>query len=86
MLFDESYLGPFTFDDEYDEDFDDDVSDESFDEYDEDFENYEEAFNDDYDVDAPYDDVEPEDGYRNAFANDGEELIDDEEDFFDEDE
>ena len=61
--------------------FDDSEYDEQYsfdDEYDD--------FEDDYDIDEPFDDVEPEDGYRNIYDNNGEELIDEEDDFFDEDE
>lgn len=90
MSFDNKNFGVFISDDEFDEfdesfdDFADDESDETLDSYDEDSESYEEAFEDDYDIDEPFDDVEAEDGYQDIYGNDGEELSDDEDDFFDE--
>lgn len=86
MSFGENDFGPFSFEDEYDEEFDDDVSDEDIDSYDEDSENYEEAFEDEYDIDEPYDDIEAEDGYTGYGARDDYMLSDEEDSFFDDEE
>ena len=66
------------------DDFDDEENDEDLDFYDEDSESFEDAFEDDYDIDEPYDDYEQEDGYSDYYENNGEELSNDEDDFFDE--
>ena len=63
------------FDEDFDDDFDDD-EDEVLDEFDSDEElYYDDVFKEEEDIDEPYDDVEPEDGYNLRHRNDDEDDI-----------
>ena len=63
------------FDEDFDDDFDDD-EDEVLDEFDSDDElYYDDVFKEEEDIDEPYDDVEPEDGYNLRHRNDDEDDI-----------
>ena len=63
------------FDEDFDDDFDDDEDDvlDDFDSEDELY--YDDVFKEEEDIDEPYDDVEPEDGYNLRHRNDDEDDI-----------
>ena len=78
---------PFVFADEYGNDFDDDETDEVLDDFDDDAETYEEAFEEECgDFDEGLDDTGSEDGVQSSLDYDENELLEEDAEFFDDEE